>query len=85
MITTSDFNLAAARAASAWLQRRHDGLRIQVVHAWLVENREHQKARAVDTLLSDFRLTGNMKSLEDAETWTDRYSKDLAPSGNYGN
>ena len=73
MITTSDFNLAAASAAHAHLRRLHDRLRAQVVHAWLVENRGHQKARAVDTLLSDFRLNGDWRSLEDAETLTDRH------------
>lgn len=69
----SDYNLAGARAATAHLRRLHDGLRAQVVHAWLIENRGHQKARAVDTLLSTFRLTGDWRSLEDAETLTDRH------------
>lgn len=73
MITITDYNLAAARAAHAHLRRLHDGLRAQVVHAWLVENRSHQKARAVDTLMSTFRLAGDWKSLEDAETLTDRH------------
>lgn len=73
MLTTTDFNLAAARAAHAHLRRLHDGLRTQVIHAWLVENRSHPKARAVDALLSDFRFTGNQADLEDAETLTDRY------------
>lgn len=78
MLTTTDFNLVAARAAHAHLRRLHDGLRTQVIHAWLVENRSHPKARAVDALLSDFRFTGNPTDLEDAETLTDRHSGSCA-------
>jgi len=73
MINASDYNLSAARAAHAHLCHLHDSLRIQMIHAWLVENRRHPKARAVDALLSDFRLTGNLTDLEDAETLTDRH------------
>lgn len=73
MITTTDFNLAAARAAHAHLLRLRQGLRIQMISAWLIENRSHPKARAVDALLSDFRVTGNPADLEDAETMTDRH------------
>jgi hypothetical protein len=73
LITTTDFNLAAARAAHAHLLRLRDGVRTQLIHAWLVENRHHPKARAVDALLSNFRFTGNSKDLDDAETFTDRH------------
>ena len=73
MISASDYNLSAARAAHAHLRHLHGSLRIQMIHAWLVENRSHPKARAVDALLSDFRLTGNLTDLEDAETLTDRH------------
>lgn len=74
MITTTDFNLAAARAAHAHLRRLHDGLRTQVVHAWLVENRGHHKAKHVDELMTDFRLGGVADALDDAEALVDRHS-----------
>jgi hypothetical protein len=73
MISAADYQPSAARAAHAHLRRLHDGLRVQVIHAWLVENRSHPKARAVDALLSDFLFTGNPTDLEDAETITDRH------------
>lgn len=73
MLTTTDFNLAASRAAHAHLLRLHDVLRVQVIHAWLLENRKHPKARAVDALLSSYRTAGNPADLEDAETVTDRH------------
>lgn len=75
MITTTDFNLAAARAAHTHLIRLLDELRIQIIQAWLVENRSHPKARAVDDLLLDFRLTGNPADLDDAETLAYRHTK----------
>ncbi len=75
MITSTDFRLAAARVAHAYLRRLHDGLRVQIIHAWLVENRSHPKARAVDALISDFRFTGNPADLEDAEALVERHTE----------
>lgn len=68
MLTTTDFNLAASRAAHAHLLRLHDALRVEIIHAWLVENRHHPKARAIDALLSEFRMKGSRVSLEDIES-----------------
>jgi hypothetical protein len=76
MITTTDFNLAAARAAHAHLRRLYDGLRAQVIHAWLVENRSHPKAREVDIHLSVYRLqSGRLDALESAEALVERHAR----------
>lgn len=75
MITSADFRLSAARVAHAHLCRLHDNLRTQIIHAWLIENRGHPKARAVDALLSDFRLTGNPADFEDAEALVERHTE----------
>ncbi len=78
MITTADFNLAAARAATAWLTRRHDGLRAQAVHVWLIENRGHHKAKHVDELMTQFRMSGFADALDGAEALVDRHPGSLS-------
>lgn len=78
MITAADYRLSAARAAHAHLLYLHDALRVQIIHAWLIENRPHPKARVVDSLLSDFRMKGSRVSLEDIETVVYRHPGELA-------
>lgn len=75
MVTQLDFRLSAARVGHAHLCRLLETLRIELVQAWIAENRGHPKARAVDALLSDFRLTGNPTDLDDAETIVDRHTE----------
>lgn len=69
----TDYQLSAARAAHAHLCRLQDGVRVQVIHAWLVENRSHFKAKEVDVFLSIHRLSGDRSALEQAEILVERY------------
>jgi hypothetical protein len=78
MISQLDFRLSAARVGHAHLCRLLEGLRTELVQAWLAENRSHPRARTVDALLSDFRLTGNPTDLDDAEIFTNRYPGSLS-------
>lgn len=74
MHTVTDYTLAASRAAHAHLRRLHEGLRAQIIHAWLVENRGHFRAREVDVYLSVYRLQpGRTDALENAEALVERY------------
>ncbi len=76
MHTVTDYNLSAARAAHVHLQHLHETLRAQIVHAWLVENRSHFKAREVDIHLSVYRLQpARQDALEKAEALVERHSE----------
>jgi len=74
-IDTSDYQLSAARAAHAHLQRLHHDLRVRIIGAWLQENPKHFKAADVDRLLSAYRLGRLGMALEEAEILVSRYSE----------
>lgn len=71
----TDFQMSAARAAVAHLQRLHHDLRVRIIGAWLQENPKHFKAADVDRLLSAYRLGRLGMALEEAEILVSRYSE----------
>lgn len=68
-LTVTDYNLAAAQAAHAHLVRQHTELTVALVLAWLRENRKHPKAQAIDTVITLYRLHGNLQDLRDADDY----------------
>lgn len=69
-----DYNLEAARAARQHLERMQDALRAKCVATWLLENRQHPKAKEVDDFLTHHRRTGSLETLFAAEIVIERYS-----------
>jgi hypothetical protein len=65
--TIADYQLSAARAAHAHLVRLHNEITEKIVLQWLRENRKHPKAGAVDTVITLYRLHGNLQDLRDAD------------------
>ena len=74
-LDVADYQLSAARAATAHLQRLHHDLRVRIIGAWLQENPKHFKAADVDRLLSAYRLGRLGMALEEAEILVSRYSE----------
>ncbi len=74
-IDITDYQLAAAKAAHAHLQRLEHDLRVRIIGAWLQENPKHFKAVEVDRLLSAYRLGRMPMALEEAEILVSRYSE----------
>jgi hypothetical protein len=67
--TIADYNLAAARAAHTHLVRLHNELTEKIVLEWLRANRKHPKAQAIDTVITLYRLHGNLQDLRDADDY----------------
>lgn len=76
-MSTTDFNLAAARAAHARLSGLYEGLRVQVVRAWLIENRGHHKAAEIDDFLTIYNQDGFAGALDRAEALVDRHTRSI--------
>lgn len=68
-LTTTDYSLAACRAAHGYLMRRHNELTEKIILQWLRDNRSHPKASAIDTLITLYRLHGGLQDLRDADAF----------------
>lgn len=79
MLTTTDYQLSAARAAHGYLVRRHNELNERIVLQWLRDNRKHPKAQAVDTVITLYRLHGDMQHLRDAIDYVDLHTESTLP------
>lgn len=69
----TDYQLSAAGAARRHLEALCHDLRVRTIHAWLVANRTHHRAKHVDELMTDFRLGGVLTALNDAEVIVERH------------
>jgi len=75
LLTTTDYQLSAARAAHGHLVRMRNELNQTIVLQWLSENRKHPKAQALDSLVTQYRLLGDLRSLREAIDYLDLHGE----------
>jgi|Laugrespbdmm15dd_1035085.scaffolds.fasta_scaffold59962_3 hypothetical protein len=79
MLTTTDYQLSAARTAHGHLVRLRNELNEKIVLQWLRDNRKHPKAQAVDTVITLYRLHGDLLHLRDAIDYVDLHTESTLP------
>ena len=79
LLTTTDYQLSAAHAAHGHLVRMRNELNEKIVLQWLRENRKHPKAQAVDTVITLYRLHGDLRNLRDAVKCVDLHTESTLP------
>ena len=79
LLTTTDYQLAASRASRGHLVHLHNELTEKIILQWLRANRSHPKAGAVDTLITLYRLHGNLQDLRDADDFVTTTNEKTAP------
>lgn len=78
-MTTTTRDLDNCRAIHAHLVQLHHDLTEKIVLQWLRDNRKHQKAGAVDTLITLYRLHGTLQDLRDADDFVTNHTERTQP------